>query len=85
MSDHERLAQVAHQKLATMSESLIFFSESLIPLFFCKKEAIRSENQGANSQPCFFLSLTVTKPLEFLIVMLEKNVQIGIQIYNVNR
>ena len=34
-----------------MSESLIFLSESLIHSFFGKKQAIRSENQWANSQP----------------------------------
>ena len=61
----ERIAQVAHQKWATMSdllrsltknermsESLIFLSESLIRSFLDKKRAIRSEIKWANSQPC---------------------------------
>ena len=41
----ERIAQVAHQKWATMSDSL----RSLI---FLQKRAICSENRWANSQPC---------------------------------
>ena len=44
----ERIAHFAHQKI---SESQIFFSESLIRLFFDKKRAIRSEIKWANSQP----------------------------------
>ena len=64
MSDVEQFAQVAHQKWATMSESLrsltknermseslVFFSESLIRSFLDKKQAVRSENRCANSQP----------------------------------
>ena len=64
MSNHERFAQVAHQKWTTMSKSLrsltknermsksfIFFSKSLNRSFFCKKRAIRSENRWTNSQP----------------------------------
>ena len=35
-----------------MSELLVLLSESLIPLFFRKKQAIPSENRWANSQPC---------------------------------
>ena len=35
-----------------MSELLVFLSESLIRSLFCKKQAIRSENRWANSQPC---------------------------------
>ena len=65
----EQIAQVAHQKWATMSKSLrsltkneqmskllVFLSKWLIRSFFCKKRAIRSENQWANSQPCSELS-----------------------------
>ena len=60
----EQIAQVAHQKLATMSKPLrwltknerisvlhVFLSESLICSFFRKKRAIRSENRWANYQP----------------------------------
>ena len=56
----------AHQKWATMSESLRsltknewiarFLRESLIRSFFRKKRAIGSENRWANSQPCFFVN-----------------------------
>ena len=55
----EQIAQVAHQKWATIkfaqvsqSESLVFLSELLICYFLGKKRAIHSENQWANSQPC---------------------------------
>ena len=41
MSDHERNAQVTHQKWAIEQISCFF-----------KKRAIRSENRWANSQPC---------------------------------
>ena len=37
-----------------MSESLIFWSESLIRSFLDKKQAIPSEIKWANSQPCYF-------------------------------
>ena len=60
----KQIAQVTHQKWATMSESLrlltknewmsellVFLSKSLIRSFFRKKRVIRSENQWANSQP----------------------------------
>ena len=50
----EWIAQFAHQKWSTMSDSLrlfIFLSESLIHSFFDKKRAIRSEIKWANSQP----------------------------------
>ena len=51
MSHRERIAQVAHQKLAN---ELIarFLSESLIRSFLGKKLAICSENRWANSQLC---------------------------------
>ena len=48
--NHERIAQVAHQKWANEWIAR-FLSESLIRSFFRKKLAIRSENQWANSQP----------------------------------
>ena len=57
MSGHERFAQFAHQKGATMSKSLRLLtksegmSESLICWFFRRKRAIRSENRWANSKP----------------------------------
>ena len=70
MSDHEWLAQVAQRKWAIMSvllrslthnewmkELLIFLSESLIRSFLGKKQAFRSENRWANSQPCILGSL----------------------------
>ena len=56
----ERIDQITHQKSLRsftkneqMSKLLVFLSESLIWSFFCKKRAICSENQWANSQPCF--------------------------------
>ena len=51
MSNHERFAQVAHQKWAN-EWIAVFLSQSLIRSFFAKKWAIRSENRWANSQPC---------------------------------
>ena len=53
ISNHERFAQVAHQKWAN-EQIARFFSESLIRSFFRKKRAIRSENLWANSQPWYF-------------------------------
>ena len=60
----EQIAQVTHQKWATMSkllrsltkyeqisESLIFLSKSLIHSLFRKKLGIRIENRWVNSQP----------------------------------
>ena len=56
----ERIAQVAHQKWATwvsltkndwMSESLVFWSKSLIRSFFHKKRAIYSENDERIPSP----------------------------------
>ena len=61
----EQITQVAHQKWATMSDSLrlltknermsellIFLNQSLICSFLDKKRGIRSEIKWANSQPC---------------------------------
>ena len=50
MSDHEQIAQVAHQKWAN-EWIACFLSESFIRSFLGKKRAIRSENRWANSQP----------------------------------
>ena len=60
----EQIAQVAHQKWATMSnllswltkneqmsKSFVFLSESPIRSFFRKKREIHSKNQWTNSQP----------------------------------
>ena len=51
MSDVSK-SLISLTKNERMSESLIFFSESLIRSFFDKKRAIRSEIKWANSQPC---------------------------------
>ena len=64
----EWIAHFAHQKWATMSdslrsltknermsESLIFLSELLICSFLDKNRAIRWEIKWANSQPCVLL------------------------------
>ena len=70
MSNFERFAQIAQDKwvmwanrsgcspkMSDVRESLVFLSKSLIrSFFFCKKRAIRSENQWANSKPWKFLS-----------------------------
>ena len=53
MSDHERIAQVAHQKLA--NERISCFFEGIthsLTVFLGKKRAICSENRWVNSQPC---------------------------------
>ena len=61
----KQIAQVTHQKWATMSESLrlltknewmsellVFLSKSLIRSFFRKKRVIHSKTNWAYSQPC---------------------------------
>ena len=84
LSEHKWFAQVAHQKWATISESLrlltkneglstncsgrstkmkdwanwwFFWANRSFNSFFRKKQAIRSENRWANSQPCIELIL----------------------------
>ena len=82
----ERIAQVAHQKWATMSnslrsltknermsKSLVFLSESLIRSFFRKKQAICSENQWANSQPWLFSIAKLTFCMSFRVWSLTQS------------
>ena len=49
MSD---VSDVSESLISLTKNELIFLSESLIPSFFDKKCAIRSEIKWANSQPC---------------------------------
>ena len=60
MSDHERLAQVTHPKMIDHEPitqvAQFFWANRLNRSFFCKKRAIRSENQCTNSQPWSFPS-----------------------------
>ena len=63
----EQIAQVAHKKWASMSESLrsrlseslVFWANRSFAHFWAKKGAIRLENRWANSQPCIFLSFYI--------------------------
>ena len=72
MSDHEQFAEVAQRKWAIvsellilltknerMSESLIFFSKSLIRSFLYKKRAIRSEIKWAKFPALYYIKRKV--------------------------
>ena len=50
MSNHEQIAQVAHQKWANEQIAHVF-DRIVYLLIFLQKHAIRSENRWANSQP----------------------------------
>ena len=55
MSNHEQIAQVAHQKWAN-EQIASFFEQIAHMLIFWKKWAICSENRWANSQPCILVT-----------------------------
>ena len=72
MSDHERFAQVAHQKWATMSESLrsltkndrmskslVFLSESLIRSFLNEQFAQKTDERILS--PAYLQQMSYTK------------------------
>ena len=67
-SEHERIAQVTHQKWAIAC----FFEEIAVLLIFLQNRAIPSENRCTNSQPCNLLffcsghSPNINKLLVFL-------------------
>ena len=96
MSDYERFAQVAHQKWATMSESLksltknermreslIFLSKLLIRLFFGKKRAIRSENWWANSQLCIFVFDAISSELLVTALLFSVNLHMNLHLNSI--
>ena len=60
MSNHEQIAQVAHEKWAN-EQIAHFFEQIAHSLIFSKKRAIRSENRWANSQPCLF-GIVIPRP-----------------------
>ena len=67
MSDVSKLVRLL-SKNKQMSVLLVFLSDLPNCSFFCKKRAIRSENQWVNSQPWFFrkeMSLCNTKKVFF--------------------
>ena len=53
MSNHEQIAQIAHQKWA--NEPIAHFLEHISSFAHGKKRAIRSKNRWANFQPCSYL------------------------------
>ena len=52
MSDHEQIAQVAHQKWA--NEQIVFLSESLIRSFFQTNERFAQKTDERIQNPAFY-------------------------------